>query len=265
MKQVAITFDVDYTDYLTSSDLGDEMQDCWNYFQEFTRKIPELKTTWFIRIDNQIGTLHGTKDFIFTKHADKISWLRENGHEIGWHFHSYINEGNKQVQNNDESDVVNEMREQIPFIKKHNLKIMRMGWAYHGNETMSLINEMGFIMDCTALPRPNYSWENGYRDWSTSPKDMYYPSAVDYRIEGTDSLGILEVPITTLPIKGDNDTRDDVERYINPAYHSDIFKTILKNNELPHSFNTVSHPYEFVDSQKGHMMLSFSSRVFLGN
>ena len=265
MKEVAITFDVDYTDYLSNSVLSDEMEECWGYFQEFVKAVPQLKTSWFIRIDNQIKELHGAEDYIFQKHFDKISWLRNNGHEMGWHFHSYIKEGEKWVQNSDESKVVEEMKKQIPFITKHDLKVMRMGWAYHGNLSMNLVDKMGFLLDCTALPRPNYPWENGCRDWSTSSKEIYYPSSSDYRIGGTDSLDILEVPITVLPIEGPFDTIEGVERYINPAYKTEIFEKVLRHTLLPQTFNTVTHPYEFINAKVDHAMLSFSSSSFLRN
>src|SRR5687768_15570495 len=103
--KTAITFDLDLTDYLSGAAVADELEACWPVFLNFCNSIPQLKTTWFIRIDAQLEQLYGAADCIFETHAEKINWLRQNGHELGWHFHSYRNMNGKWVQNTNEVDI----------------------------------------------------------------------------------------------------------------------------------------------------------------
>ena len=90
INKIAITFDVDMVDYIDSSNsILDEMDICFPSIKNTIEKFESVKTTWFIRIDSQIEQIHRDSRYIFHKHADKINWLLNNGHEIGWHHHAY--------------------------------------------------------------------------------------------------------------------------------------------------------------------------------
>jgi len=263
-KKVAVTFDLDFTNYLNDNDFIDEFEEAWPYFINFCNTLKNLKTTWFIRIDNQIKTLYGSEDYIFLKHAEKIKWLRNNGHEIGWHFHSYVINDGKWVQNTNDELVVEEMKQVFPIVQKHNLKISRMGWTYHTNKTMKMLEQLGVKYDFTAFPRPNYNWDKILRDWHITPSYTYKPSLEDYRIPGNPSLDLNQVPITSVKLPSKTDTDIDVLRYLNPAYKEEYFEIGLsKTNDF--IMNTLSHPYEFLPSGTKHEMLSFSPNVFLSN
>jgi hypothetical protein len=168
------------------------------------------------------------------------------------------------MQNENEDSICLEMLSMREFITKYNLKICRMGWAYHTNKTIKVIEELGFEMDFSALPRPLYRWDNPLRDWSITKQSPYYPSMVDYRVEGEVNYSFLMIPINTFEIvcKGDNTPK--VLRYFNPAYKNEVFKKVLdSNNET--IINTVSHPYELLPNNKKHELMAFSKEDFNKN
>ena len=264
MKSVALTFDLDFTDYLNEEILQDEFEQCWPIFTNICQKMPQLKSTWFIRIDEQMGELYGAPDYIFSKHGEKINWLLEREHEIGWHFHSYRKSGEKWVQNSNENDVVNEMKKMQPYVQKYNLSIARMGWAYHTNQTVKTMAESGIIVDCSPMPRPNYKWDNALRDWSLTKNGPYYPSKTDYRVSGETAWPMLFIPFTMLPIKAEYDTEEGVLRYLNPCYHKSVFQMVIDSCE-EQNINIVAHPYEFLANKNKHKMLAFDASVFEEN
>jgi hypothetical protein len=265
IKKVAVTFDLDFTDYLSNKVIEkDELESVWDTFTSICTKNPEFKSTWFIRIDNQIAQLYGEADYIFNKHKPKIDWLLANGHEIGWHFHSYIKRDVKWVQNEDEESVYKEMLSMQNIITKHDLKICRMGWAYHTNKTIKAIEELGFEMDFSALPRPIYHWDNPFRDWSTTTQKPFHPSKEDYRIDKIDNYSFWMIPINTFEIPCLGDTSPNVLRYLNPAYKKDIFKKVVDSIDET-IINTVSHPYELLSNTLKHELMAFSSIDFEEN
>lgn len=263
-KYVALTFDVDFTNYLTNESQSDELDAVWPFFTGLCEDFKELKTTWFIRIDEQIGALFGKPDYIFSKHKGKISWLRSNGHEIGWHFHSYKEIAGKWVQNTNSNDVASEMQRVFMYVQKYDLQVCRMGWTYHTNETMQTLANLGIKYDFSAFPRPKYEWDKIVRDWLNTGRNKYRPSVSDYRVDGDFSLDIEEYPITTVKLPVKTDTEPDVIRYLNPAFKSDYFKEGL-SGAVDEVINTVTHPYEILPLPIEHELLSFSGEVFRSN
>jgi hypothetical protein len=264
MKKVAVTFDLDFTDYVGGGDVGDELEKCWPVFLDCCSQIPPLVTTWFIRIDEHMKNEYGSADFIFQKHREKIEWLRANGHEVAWHFHSYRQINGVYKQNADDLDVSQELERMYPLAQMHNLELLRMGWAYHTQNTFETIEKLGITIDCTAFPRPKYSWDNQLRDWTNTPQHGYYPSKSNYRVQEDEHLNVLELPITTVEIPLPTDTEPAVLRYINPAYHSNYFKAAIMDVRED-IFNIISHPYEFLPNPKSHVLISFNSAVFIEN
>lgn len=264
MKKVAVTFDLDFTDYVGGGHVGDELEKCWPIFLECCLQTPQLVTTWFIRIDEHMKNEYGSADFIFQKHAEKIAWLRSNGHEVEWHFHSYRKINGFYKQNADDLDVSRELERMYPLAQKHNLELLRMGWAYHTQNTFTTIEKLGIAIDCSAFPRPRYAWDNQLRDWTNTPQHGYFPGKTNYRVQQDEHLNVLELPITTVEIPIQTDTEPAVIRYINPAYHSSYFKAAVMNvnQEI---FNIISHPYEFLPNPKSHELISFNSDVFKEN
>jgi hypothetical protein len=264
MKSLACCFDLDMTDYIGPSQTWDELEEVWPVFMQCCRKLPEWKTTWFVRIDQHMEDSFGQADYIFQKHGDKIGWLKENGHELGWHFHSYRQVGGKWIQNGSEASVSEEMKSMFPLLQKHGLKIMRMGWAYHTNLTMKTAAEMGFILDCSAFPRALYHWDNKYRNWSQTGQDPYYPSVDDYQVSGATNYTMLEVPISTVPIYSEGDTDERVMRYINPVYFHEVFVQAVKRYR-GNTLNLAAHPYEFLEEKGKHPLMSFDKNEMVRN
>lgn len=263
MKSAAVTFDLDLVDHLNGGDV-DEMENAFPLFKNFCEKNPDFKTTWFIRIDDQMEERFGSADYIFTAHADKLEWLRNHGHELGWHFHSFRKQGGKWKQNTNENEVADELTRHSETAKSYNLELLRMGWTYHTNLTMQTINQFDLLADCSAMPRPDYAWEISKRNWETTPGHPYFPSVADYRVPGNPCYGTLEFPLTVMPIAAPYDTESGVLRYLNPAYHTSIFCKAVDewDGEM---CNLISHPYEFLPSEKAHGMLSFSFETFAAN
>ena len=267
MKQkIYITFDLDFADYLNDNNHFDELESTFDILKNILCKYTKIKTTWFIRLDSQIEKLYGSPDHFFNKHKEKISWLLTNGHSIGWHHHSYtLDEKNRWIQNTNEMMILEELKKYGTIARSKGLNICRMGWGYHTNKTMKLVSELGFIIDSSAIPRPNYKWDLAKKDWSISTCKWYYPSERDYRIEGQPSLKILEAPMTTTIISVESDTEPNVIRYLNPAYHEEIFQKTLKQTITFEKIVTVTHPYEFISNVKTHSLLSFNFKVFENN
>ncbi|MBL7810783.1 MAG: hypothetical protein JNL57_01050 [Bacteroidetes bacterium] len=262
-KTAAITFDLDLADYVSGGQV-DEFNLAFPVFQDVCARIPGLKTTWFIRIDKQLSSLHGSADYIFQAHPEKIAWLRNNGHQIEWHFHSYSLVNGKWKQNTNEIEVSEELKACFPLAQKHGLNMLRMGWAYHTNHTMHTIDQLGIAVDCSAMPRPLYAWEMSVRDWQRCTTTPYHPSVDDYQIPGAPSLRVLEYPMTTLPIASPYDTESGVIRYLNPCYHSEIFNKALADITANH-INLIAHPYEFLPNPRQHGMLAFSKETMCLN
>lgn len=255
MKTFCITFDVDLTDYLSQQN-ADELEEAFNQIKAVLVNYPEVKTTWFIRIDYQIEILFGQPDYIFIKHQDKLNWLTDNGHILAWHYHAYHQIGSDWQQHTDEDVICAELEKYAPIAKKYRLAITRMGWGFHTTKTLEKIFSLEFNADSSAIPRPKYKWDLSKRDWENTPLTPYYPSKTDYRITGNDTIGILEIPITTTVIKINSDT-EEVKRYINIAYKHEAFATAIRSLEKLNNIVSITHPYELVSNSISHPLYSF--------
>jgi hypothetical protein len=271
--KVCLTFDVDFADYVGS---GAASQDRgWRQFDELENALSGLllrwrdrrnwKATWFIRLDGGIENLYGASDFIFKRYAKELDELSRAGHEIGWHPHSYAKSNGQWKQNIDVPTLVNELERYAPLAKSYGLQAVRMGWGFHTNETMHLLADLGFTIDSSAIPRPRYEWEETVKDWTVTPNYPYFPSEADYRVPGHPRLPIIEVPISVTSVVAPYDS-GPVLRYINPAYHSTLFRGPLGNWLKQHShLVTITHPYELVPKPEPHALLSFSLTAFEQN
>jgi hypothetical protein len=100
-------------------------------------------------------------------------------------------------------------------------------------------------------------------NWEITGQDPYYPSERDIRSTGTDTLNILEIPITTIEVAAPGDTQL-VKRYINPAYRPEVFKSAFQKIPAERSILAM-HPYEAFPNKKSHSILSFNTKDFQGN
>lgn len=244
-----MTFDVDMTDYsqLENSFHFDEMDAAFHLIQSSLEKFPDMKTTWFVRIDRQIEMLYGSALYIFEKHREKLDWLRDNGHALGWHHHCYRQYEGEWAQERDEAINLRDVEYYGEIARGMGLKTSRMGWGYMTNNTIEALEKLGFCIDSSAIPRPVYPWEERLKDWSTTPKAPYYPGCNDYRVPDSHGVArsILELPMSVARIPAPADTVEMV-RYINPAYSYKVFDGALQQLEGMDASVFIMHPYEIL-------------------
>lgn len=241
-KKVAVTFDLDFIQAQQRFGM-DEIEMFWPMFQQWTQTLPELKTTWFIRIDDQINSLFGSPDYFFKKHPEKIEWLNTNGHEIGWHFHSYTRTENKWKQNTNENAICEELKRNYYFAEKQNLQISRMGWGYHTNATMRILAESGIVIDSSALPVVNEKDNRNHANWTNTPHSPYHPSMLNYRESGTANFDIWELPITMV----NTNAKEQLEKRIYLDINSTEFSSQIDEFDTQNIINTLSHPIDVLN------------------
>ncbi len=262
-NKIALTVDADMVHYDTGRHF-DEMESTFGAVRRCLEEFPDIKTTWFIRIDEQMERLYGSPACVFEKHASKIEWLRSNGHEIGWHHHAYAYNDSQWNQEVDESVICDHLKRYGEIALKMGLKTARMGWGFHTNRTMKVLDEMGFCIDSTAIPRPQYQWNPRVCDWSISPQRPYQPSVRDYRVAGSPHLAIWEVPMTTTVVPMPADTESDVIRYIELAYDSAMFEKAIASVSDMEQIVLIFHPYKILTS-RGKKALSSCDTVNMRN
>lgn len=217
----------------------------------------DCKTTWFFRLDDQIKDFFGQPDYLIQKYEKEIQSLYQDGHEIGWHPHFFIYTGGKWRQNKEVIDLMEELVRHAPLAQSYGFRSVRMGWGHHTNETMRLLSDLGFAVDSSAIPRPQYAWDETYKDWVSTPVTPYFPSTSDYRVPGEPALPILEIPMSVTHIEAPYDT-ERVLRYINLAYHPERLKRPLEHwmKRYPHMI-TITHLDELFPREKAHGLLAF--------
>jgi hypothetical protein len=264
--KICVTFDVDFTDYLTDgkSDI-DEFESIFPSILSVLEKEKGFKATWFIRLDSQLEALYGQPDYILHRYGKELDCLSLAGHEIGWHPHFYVKGEGGWRQNLEAAKIMDELIQYTPLAQSYGMKSVRMGWGFHTNETMRLLADLRFLIDSSAIPRPRYRWEESEKDWTLTPVVPYFPSESDYRVPGKPGLPILEIPMSVAPIKAPYDT-EQVMRYINLAYHPDLLRGPLEYwlREYSHLI-TVTHPYELFSKGESHGLLAFDLRAFEQN
>lgn len=246
---VCVTFDVDLV-VPTSSAVAAEMKAWRKYVSELRRAVPDFRATVFLRADRQLQQLFGRPDHIFRAYDRELRDVRSQGHEVGWHPHSYSLVNGRWIQNTDEERMMTELEAVSTQIDGVGLKACRMGWGFHTNKTMELVDRTGFKVDSSAIPRPVYKWEETVKDWAPTPDHPYRPSRADYRIPGDPALDILEVPMSVLPIPGPADTEPNVRRYINLAYWPGVFAQAVETWASHHNhLVTITHAHELLGEQ----------------
>ena len=267
MNACCITFDVDMQVSKNGKTVFvDEFEYCFPQIAKQLEKNDQVKTTWFLRLDNQMKEIYGRPDYLFSEHAKEIKWLREHGHQLAWHIHPYAKSENGQwIQNTNSEKIAEEVYQNQKLAKEYGISgAVRFGWCYQSNELMKLMDEIGCRIDSSAIPRPKYSWANQFSDWSLCGQRPYYPSPENYQVSGKNSMKILEVPMTTTHIATSYDNGQKILRYINPAYHHKIFIDAYK--QLDGDCVLITHPAEnFSLWDCSHELLSYNVGVFGAN
>ena len=262
---IALTFDVDFTDYVSNPEAPlDELGASFKQIREALATFPQVRTTWFIRMDSHIGATFGSPDYIFRKHENVVDWLRAHGHEVAWHHHAYKQVDGQWKPEFDEARIASQLGATSDLAMEYGLAVCRMGWGFQTNRTMEALERLGWRVDCSAIPRPRYDWDTVPRDWTTTPQQPFFPSIADYRVPGDPERALLEVPTSTVLLSTPTDTQPGIVRYINPAYHPKWFRNAL-DAAASDSLVLICHPYELLRSKSAHPLLAFSSEAFFLN
>lgn len=260
-RRVHLTIDVDFTDYISGSGVN-EMEDFFPVLRGYFEQFKSVKTTWFVRIDNQIASDFGSADYILKKYSAEFDWLRSNGHEIGWHHHAYVYRNGIWQQNTLDSEVLLQVKEFGAVARDYGMNLSRMGWGQMSDSVMVALDELGFVIDSSAMPKPIYAWDQLKRDWSMCPAEAYHPHRGNYQLRG--DLRILEVPMSTVPLPLSSDTEPGVIRYINPLYYHSRFVSAMRSS-VTSSPVLIFHPYELRKASSTHPLLSFSITELVRN
>lgn len=230
-----------------------------------------LRTTWFVRADNQLKDVYGSAAYLLEEYATLWKQLQYTGDEVGWHPHIYFWDENEKSYLPDLDPIqrvkkIVDIREELVGLGFHHTAV-RMGEAFHTNETMRAINQLSLKVDASALPGRKRQDKSRWFDWSTTSNEPYFPSNDDYRVPGLGShLDILEIPITTAPIRTSYDTLETAAyRYLNPVYQHNKFKMAVEwvlssyAGLTDEGFITITfHPSEVIQRHIYHELYAFS-------
>jgi hypothetical protein len=243
-------------------------------------RIPDIKrvfdefgavVTWFVRADDQLRAIYGSAAYLHIEHCGLWRDLATAGDEIGWHPHLYAWDEARRAYlvDTDEIRCAMKLRSIHNELRARSLSFdsVRVGEAFHGNALMRALCELGLKVDTTAIPGRRRADKARIFDWSSTPNEPYYPSTTDYRVPGEQGqrLPILEVPLTTMPVRAGYDAAP-LKRYINLTYHHALFKagfdahlkdeTRASREEL--YVTTILHPEEVCARSDAHPLYSYS-------
>ena len=227
------------------------------------------RVTWFVRADNQLMDVYGTAAHLLLTHETLWSDVVGTGDELGWHPHIYgwSRQTACYVPELDPSSFVDKLNAAHSDLASHGYGFasVRIGEGYHCNATMQAVEELGLMVDSTAIPGRKRDDGSRVFDWAPTPNHPYHPSRADYRVAGTDYRELLEVPMTTAPIKVTYDP-GPMYRYLNPSFHQRIFRAALDRHVSDgealrtgeHVITVILHPEEVVPREREHPLYSFS-------
>jgi len=171
------------------------------------------RITWCVRSDLQMERVYGDCAWPFRRFEAMWRELEAAGDDIAWHPHlwRWSEDHNCWYQETEDADWIERcLRAGYATICEacgRKLRTCRMGWEYHSDLTMGIIDELGIEVDLSATPgRRRHavgdrgSMRHGELDWSITGAEPYHPSRADYRRpprDGEAALSVLEVPRTT--------------------------------------------------------------------
>ena len=236
-----------------------------------------LRVTWFVRADSQLRQVYGTAMYLLLEYAPLWRQMEGSGDEIAWHPHLYQWDGGdrRYVMDTNEDCCVRKLEEARAELLAGGFRhsSVRMGEAFQCNATIAALARLGLEVDSTAIPGRKRADASRTFDWAPTPNEPYRPSKADYRLPDPDShFDILEVPMTTMPVKATYDPAP-LPRYINPAYCHPAFKAgidlHLENLPRPLASQTfltlVLHPDEVVSARRSHPLYAFSLKEMENN
>lgn len=176
----------------------------------------------------------------------------ENSDEVGMHcmipHFIDLNESNQE-------EIERYIQNSLNLFKEYSIfpNSSRVMGCTSSNQLMSALAKSGFKVDSSAIPKRN-RLQNIKFDWVSTSSLPYYPSKRDYRIptdSTSDSLNLLEVPLTTIKTKTKHD-KFQIIRYLDLCFSNDLISknigNVVKENSL---IVTIIHPNQLLqDSPK---------------
>jgi hypothetical protein len=229
-----------------------------------------VPATWFLRADNQLEDVYGCPAYLWNAYEPLWRNLHESGDEIAWHPSLYHRDpvSGAYGPDRDPDRCADQLGGLHVSLRARGLtfRSVRIGEGFHSNRTMRTLSDLGFRVDATALPGRKRNDADRAFDWEPTPNEPYHPSGADYRVPAEqEGLPILEVPLTTVPIKASYDPAPR-GRYINLAYHGPVFRQgitahldSLAHNPRPEVFlATIVHPEEVHEQGRSHPLYALS-------
>ena len=155
---------------------------------------------WMVEADNFIEAFHNDTAFMFNNFKKEWRRIEVSGDEVGFHPHIYRQDGIKWVQERDPNKQVELLRDAFTSISRQGFKpqAVKTGWAMMTSVMMRTLDELGFIVDLSALPGLVFDKKYSY-NWLRTPQTPYHPSSLDYQQPG--DLNIIEIPQTINSVK----------------------------------------------------------------
>ena len=233
MFKVVITFDMDAVNQNNRNYEVNRLDFAYdNELRELCNFIAYhgLKATAFVRVDQQLK-----EHFGYLYLLEKLRSAIENSGtpevEIGWHPHIYATISGVYAVARDEGLVAELLGEVYSSVEEVRLmKCVRLGGTQGGNLIMKTLDGLGFEVDSSANPGRRLLDARRHFDWSRCTNSPYHPSVDDYQAEKARNYEMLEVPITTIPVKAPYD-QDPKARAINPCYRHELFARAIRGSE----------------------------------
>jgi hypothetical protein len=215
-----------------------------------------MPTTWFVRADDAVARQFGSRTAVLQRFlasraavaADETGWLPQLPMD-GVIRHDTLRPTHA------------EWSELAPAPR-----LVRMGDLFHDNESMRLLDELGIVADCSAVPGRAKSDPGWHVDWRDAPTHPYHPSCADYRRPGSPARRLLEVPMNVVPIRAPYDPAP-LLRYVNPCFHPQLLWQDLRTTLATAPYLVcLLHPDELAPGVRdGHPMVAYSPQVFADN
>lgn len=230
---IALTFDLDpdvFDESIASSEAHTRIS--WRGISEGIPLIRERITkvadgagltpmsSWFVRVDNQIGELWGRPAWLLDKYGAIFEELQEAGEEIAWHPHLYRRIETGWIQETDHTALAEAMEEAVTDMRTigYNPRCGRIGEAYGSQGIMAAYDRLGIPYDSTAMAgRKRIDAERNI-DWGPTPQRAYRPAQADYRVPGRPAHDVIEIPMSMQKVKADYD-HEPVLRYLDLSFH----------------------------------------------
>jgi hypothetical protein len=161
-------------------------------------RLPPI--TWLIRADDSVRVRSGDFTSGYTSRRPLWQILVANGHELGWHMHFMTHDARRGGFGFDpRPGWLTEAWQAVSAC--YPVRSIRTGWDYANNELFRQFEQLGVMVDFSAIPG-GIAWHSVGRDkfvvdWSRCGGVPYHPSPDDYQRPGT--LNLLEIPLAQFP------------------------------------------------------------------